>query len=53
MGDSGKLPNPGPLTYRFTTNQEEVTVSGVHFVQEDSGPEIGHAIAAWLLTQGL
>lgn len=30
---------------------EEVTVPGLHFIQEDSGPEIGQAIAAWL--QGL
>ncbi len=29
-------------------NQTEVTVSGSHFVQEDSGPEIGRAIAAWV-----
>jgi haloalkane dehalogenase len=28
-------------------NQREVTVSGIHFIQEDSGPEIGRAIAAW------
>jgi haloalkane dehalogenase len=28
-------------------NQTEVTVSGSHFVQEDSGPEIGRAIASW------
>jgi haloalkane dehalogenase len=25
-----------------------VTVPGIHFIQEDSGPEIGRAIAAWL-----
>jgi haloalkane dehalogenase len=29
-------------------NQTEVTVAGSHFIQEDSGPEIGRAIAAWL-----
>ena len=29
-------------------NQTEVTVPGSHFVQEDSGPEIGEAVAAWL-----
>lgn len=29
-------------------NQQEVTVRGVHFVQEDSGKEIGEAIAAWM-----
>ena len=26
-------------------NQSEVTVNGSHFIQEDSGPEIGRAIA--------
>lgn len=26
----------------------EVTVPGIHFIQEDSGPEIGQAIASWL-----
>jgi haloalkane dehalogenase len=33
---------------RSWPNQSEVTVPGLHFVQEDSGPEIGRAIAAWL-----
>jgi haloalkane dehalogenase len=28
-------------------NQREVTVRGSHFIQEDSGSEIGRAIAAW------
>jgi len=28
-------------------NQTEVTVRGSHFIQEDSGPEIGRAIAEW------
>jgi haloalkane dehalogenase len=28
-------------------NQTEVTVSGIHFIQEDSGPEISSAIARW------
>jgi haloalkane dehalogenase len=28
-------------------NQTEVTVNGIHFIQEDSGPEIGSAIARW------
>jgi haloalkane dehalogenase len=31
---------------RSWRNQTEVTVTGSHFVQEDSGPEIGRAIAA-------
>ncbi|MGE4606900.1 MAG: haloalkane dehalogenase, partial [Myxococcota bacterium] len=29
-------------------NQTEVTVKGIHFVQEDSPDEIGQAIAEWL-----
>ncbi|WP_372790619.1 haloalkane dehalogenase [Paraconexibacter sp.] len=33
---------------RTWPNQTEVTVPGLHFVQEDSGPAIGQAIAAWL-----
>ena len=35
---------------RAWPNQAEVTVKGVHFVQEDSPDEIGHAIAEWLET---
>ena len=33
---------------RSWPNQTEVTVPGIHFVQEDSPDEIGSAIAAWL-----
>lgn len=33
---------------RTWRNQSEVTVRGSHFVQEDSGPEIGHAIGEFL-----
>lgn len=33
---------------RSWPNQEEVTVKGLHFIQEDSGQEIGDAIASWL-----
>lgn len=33
---------------RAWENQEEVTVPGIHFIQEDSGAEIGTAISAWL-----
>ena len=29
-------------------NQTEVTVKGVHFIQEDSPHEIGEAVAAWM-----
>ena len=33
---------------RTWPNQEEVTVSGTHFIQEDSPREIGRAIADWM-----
>ncbi len=33
---------------RTWPDQAEVTVPGIHFIQEDSGAEIGRAIAAWL-----
>jgi haloalkane dehalogenase len=33
---------------RTWKNQEEVTVRGSHFLQEDSPHEIGVAIAEWL-----
>ena len=32
---------------RSWPNQTEVTVKGLHFVQEDSPEEIGRAVAAW------
>lgn len=32
-------------------NQTEVTVPGIHFIQEDSGAEIGRAVADWLPTR--
>jgi haloalkane dehalogenase len=33
---------------RSWNNQSEVTVAGSHFIQEDSGPEIGRAVADWM-----
>ena len=33
---------------RTWPDQAEVTVPGIHFIQEDSGADIGRAIAAWL-----
>lgn len=36
---------------RSWRNQTEVTVTGSHFIQEDSGPAIGRAIAAWIPRQ--
>jgi haloalkane dehalogenase len=43
----------GPMleSARNLQNQREITVRGSHFIQEDSGREIGRAIAEWL--QGL
>ena len=35
---------------RTWPNQTEVTVPGIHFIQEDSPDEIGQAIAAWFRT---
>ncbi len=32
---------------RTWPNQREVTVRGVHFIQEDSPDEVGHALADW------
>ena len=33
---------------RSLKNQTEVTIAGLHFVQEDSPDEIGGAIAGWM-----
>jgi haloalkane dehalogenase len=33
---------------RTWKNQTEVTVPGSHFIQEDSGPAIGRAVAGWM-----
>jgi haloalkane dehalogenase len=38
---------------RSWKNQAEVTVSGSHFIQEDSGPAIGKAIAGWMTAHSL
>jgi haloalkane dehalogenase len=38
---------------RSWKNQSQVTVPGSHFIQEDSGPAIGRAVADWLKTNSL
>ncbi|HVV42889.1 MAG TPA: haloalkane dehalogenase [Nitrobacter sp.] len=38
---------------RTWRNQTEVTVPGSHFIQEDSGPAIGRAVAEWMTANGL
>ena len=45
----------GPMrdTARSFPNQTEVTVKGSHFIQEDSGAEIGAAILAWMQAHDL
>jgi haloalkane dehalogenase len=35
-------------TVRSWPAQTEVTVPGIHFIQEDSPDEIGRAIAGWM-----
>jgi len=37
---------------RSWPNQQEVTVKGIHFIQEDSPDEIGQAVAKWRATLG-
>ncbi len=41
------LVGPARELCRTWPNQTEITVTGRHFIQEDAGPEIGRAIAAW------
>ena len=38
---------------RSWKNQTEVTVPGSHFIQEDSGPAIGSAVAGWIKANAL
>ena len=38
---------------RSWNNQTEVTVPGSHFIQEDSGPAIGQAVAGWIKANAL
>jgi len=37
---------------RSWPNQQEVTVKGIHFIQEDSADEIGQAVAQWRAALG-
>jgi haloalkane dehalogenase len=48
-GDPGALLT-GPLRElcRRWPNQDEVTVPGVHFLPEDSAPQIAAALDSWL-----
>jgi len=44
------LVGPAREFCRTWPNQKEVTVKGLHFIQEDSPVEIGQAVADWLKT---
>jgi haloalkane dehalogenase len=49
-GEPGALLSQGPIV-DFCRNwplQKEVTVAGIHYLQEDSPDAIGQAVAAWL-----
>jgi len=46
--DPGAILRGQPREFcRTWPNQTEVTVSGTHFIQEDSPDEIGQAVADW------
>jgi len=48
VAEPGAILRGGVLEFARTwQNQREVTVKGVHFIQEDSPDEIGSAVAAW------
>jgi haloalkane dehalogenase len=48
-GDPGAILHGARREFcRGWKNQDEVTVKGRHFLQEDSGPEIGRCIRSWL-----
>ncbi|HKA02958.1 MAG TPA: haloalkane dehalogenase, partial [Acidimicrobiales bacterium] len=51
VAEPGAILRGEQLTYcRSWPNQTEVTVKGIHFIQEDSPDEIGTAVAGWLKT---
>jgi haloalkane dehalogenase len=46
--DPGVILTGAPREFARTwANQREVRVPGSHFLQEDSGPQIGRAVAEW------
>jgi haloalkane dehalogenase len=47
--EPGAIPIGQPREFcRSWKNKTEVTVAGRHFIQEDSGPLVGQAIAGWM-----
>lgn len=52
--DPGAILTGAPREFcRSWKNQTEETVSGLHFIQEDSGAEIGRHVKAWIGKHGL
>jgi haloalkane dehalogenase len=49
-GEPGAILSTGPIVEfcRAWPQQKEVTVAGVHYLQEDSPDAIGQAVADWL-----
>ena len=45
------LTGPQREFVRTWPNQTEVTVAGIHFIQEDSPDEIGQAVSSWMSTR--
>jgi len=41
------MTGPSKKFCRSWPNQTEITVAGLHFIQEDSGAEIGAALQQW------
>src|SRR5262245_60187963 len=51
VAEPGAILRGEQLAYcRSWPNQTEITVKGIHFIQEDSPDEIGTAVASWLET---
>jgi haloalkane dehalogenase len=48
VAEPGAILRGGALEFARTwRNQDEMSVKGVHFIQEDSPDEIGRAVAEW------
>lgn len=50
QGDPGSMPQSERAFCRTWPSQSEITVRGLHFLQEDAPDEIGVALASWLHT---
>ncbi len=50
QGDPGAMPQSERAFCRAFPSQREITVPGLHFLQEDAPDEIGVALASWLHT---